>query len=876
MFRKKRKSNDFSAEVEAHLDLEAERLKEQGMSDEEARAAAHRAFGNVTRAQERFYESSRWVWWDQLGQDVRYGLRQLRRSPGFTLAAVLTLALGIGANSAIFSVADALIWKPLPIHQLDRVVMVMEARRENPSGWIPASPGNYLDWKAQNKVFEHLSAFLYVNINLSQGGPYEGDPQRLKGVQVPADFFETLEVTPLLGRTFAPDDEQPGHDQAVILSYPLWQRDFGAGPGILGKVVRLNGRDRTIVGIMPRTFRFPGDAELWVPLAMPAPLKHSRFAKALFGVARLKPGVSLPEARTQMRDIARRLAEQFPQSNAGWTTSVFPLRAFLSGDVPSYVILLMGVVLFVLLISCANVANLLLVRATRRSKEIALRVVLGASRGRVTRQLLAESLLVSLLGGTVGVLAAYWGVGLLRTGLGTGIAADIAGWENIQIDHRVLIFTLLIAILSGLISGLAPLSVSIRSNFFETLKAGEGMQMAGSRRQSLRGVLVVCEVALAVMLLAGATLMARGLFQLLHRGDVPVASQVLTLRISLPESKYRTDEQATDFFDRTLGQLESLPGVRSAALATALPDTGVGSIDFEPITLEGQSGARGQQPIAVVEAVSPDYFRTLQIPLRAGRAFGKQDGAETIKVATVSEYTAKQLWPGEDAIGKRLKLGNSSGSGTGFEVVGVADNVPQSALDREPRLTVYLPYPQWPERSMQAALRVSGNPLLLAPAARERVYQVDREQPVYAVATLQHLVEDETAGLRYVAIMMAVFGGLAVMLAAVGIYGVMSRIVSMRIREIGVRMALGAKPRDVMALVARQGLLLTTLGVAAGIVGALGVARLLAGLFYGVRPTDLFTYVAVGLMLIGVALIASYIPARRATKVDPLVALRYE
>jgi putative ABC transport system permease protein len=872
LFRKSRVERELTEELRFHLEKLVEEKVARGMSPEEARFDALRELGGVEQIKEECRDMRRVSFIETFVQDVKYGLRQLRRNPGFTLVAVLTLALGIGANTAVFSVADALVWKPLPIPRMDQVVMVMEARQENPSGWIPASPANLLDWKSQNKVFEQLSAFLYTNANLSAGGAYSGEPERLKGVEVSAGFFQTLGTKPMLGRSFIAGEEQPGQDQSVILSYRLWERDFGRDTNILGRTVRVNEIKRTVVGVLPKDLRFPLDAELYLPLAMSAPFRNSRFAKALFGVARLRQGVSLDQARTQMAAISERLANQFPGTNSGWTTNVLPLRAFLSGDVPSYMMLLLGVAAFVLLIACANVANLLLVRATRRNREIALRAALGATRRRLARQLFVESILLSLFGGGVGTLAAYWGVNLLRKGLAPEIAGDIAGWNNIHIDYRVLVFALSAAVLSGLVSGLVPAFLSSRANLNETLKIG-GIQVVGSGRSRLRGALVTWEVALALMLVAGASLMAKGLFQLLRRGNIPRAEDVLTLRISLPKSKYQTDAQAGDFFQRALAQLESLPGVQSAALATALPDTSIGDIDFEPVTLEGQGD---KNLFGVVQAVSPAFFQTLQIPLRAGRSFGKQDGSQAPQVAIASVYATQLLWPGEDPIGKRLKLGKVDSNSPWIEVVGVANDVQQFSLDRQPRLTIYVPYLQWSSHSMQVALRTSGNALSLAPAARARVYDVDRDQPVYAVSTMMQLLESELAGLRYVADLMTVFGCLAALLTAIGIYGVMSYTVSLRTKEIGVRMVFGAKRRGLLRLVTVQGLRVALLGIALGTAGAIGLARLLARLFYGVSPTDPFTYVAAALGLAVIAMVACLVPAWRATKVDPMAALRYE
>jgi putative ABC transport system permease protein len=879
IFRRGREEQQLSEELQFHLERQIEQNLAAGMAPEEARYAALRLFGGVQQIREECRDMRGVNLIENLIQDLRYGLRMLRANPGFTAVAVITLALGIGANTAIFSVADALLWKPLALPELDRLVMVMERQQKQPSGWIPVSPANYIDWKTQNKVFEHLAAWEYSSANLTRAGGYFGEPERLDSVLVSPDFFDTLELKPLIGRGFADGDDIPGRDQVVVLSQRLWRRSFAGDPGLVGKTVRLDGRDCTVIGVMPEGAGFPTETKLFMPLAMPDALRHSRVAHNLFPVARLKAGVSTAQANAEMAGIAQRIAQLNPHTNSGWTTTAFPLHEFLVGDLPSYMALLLGTVGFVLLIACANVANLQMARATRRSREMAVRTVLGASRGRLTRQLLVESVALATLGAALGMLFARWGVDALRSGLSAQFTSDIPGWAMMHIDHRAFAFTLSIAAVSGIVSGLAPALLLCRLHLNETLKEVGRTAAEGRRHSHIRGVLVATETALAMLLLVGAGLMVKGIVNLARSGEQLGPRKLLVMRVDLPNEKYQNGYRQADFFQQALEGLAALPGVQSTAVASVVPHTDIGTVSsgLRGITLEGKPvPAPGQRAFCVADSVSASYFRTLRIPLKLGREFSARDGPEAPRVAIISEEMWRQYWPGEDPVGKRLKFGDADSNEPWLSIVGVVGDVPMLASDEPMRPLLYLPYRQRPVSAMQFSIRTTGDPAGLISAARAQVQRVDREQPVYHVETLQRMIDDELLGLHYISLLMAIFGALAMMLAALGIYGVMSYTVSQRSHEIGVRIALGAASRDVLGFVVRRGLMMSAAGVATGLAAAFALAHLLTSLLHGVRATDFATYAGASLLLMAVAFAASYIPARRATKVDPMVALRYE
>ena len=812
--------------------------------------------------------------------DLRHAIRTLVNKPGFALIATATMGLGIGATTAIFGVADAILWKSLPLPDAGRVVMLFERRVEMHSGWIPVSPGNFVDWKLQSRSYEHVAAYQYSTANLTGADGYPGEPARLETCLTGADFFEVLGVRPALGRVFTPAETQPGADRAVILNHKYWARRFAGDPAIVGKQVQIDGRSVSVVGVMPESFDFPPAMDIWMPLALAPPVWRLRPAPIVFSVARLRPGVSVDQARAELDGISRRLEQQFPQSNRGWRSLVMPVREFVMGGLLArYTWLLVGVTGFVLLIACANVANLQLARATGRVREMAVRTALGATRWRLVKQLLAESLVLSFAGAALGVLFAVWGVDLIRSGISPDFVADIPNWKLIGVDTRALVFTVAAALASGLLAGLAPaFDAARRGNdaLNETLKEGARGASTGRGRLRLRNVLVAADVALALVLLVGAGLMIKGLRRLVDREQNTQPGTLLTLRMNLPEAKYGEAGKVREFYDQLLERVKALPGVTSAALANAIPHSGLNQAIRAFSTETRQPADLGEDNRCQYRPVSPAYFRTLRIPLRAGREFTAVDGTSAPNVAVIGERLARRFWPDGDGIGKRVTIGHENGFGPWMTVVGVAADVVESSLDREPRFAIYVPFAQDPMSGMHLAVRSHSDPSILVRAVVSEVRRLDRELPVFQVETMRQLASDEVTGLRYIAILMTIFGAIALVLALVGFYGVMSYAVSERTQEIGVRIALGARRSDVLALVFRRALGITLAGVAAGIAAAFALARVLAGLVFGVSATDAATFTGVALLLAAVALAASYIPARRATRVDPTTALRYE
>jgi putative ABC transport system permease protein len=810
--------------------------------------------------------------------DFRLALRTFVQKPGFALLAVLTMALGIGATTAIFSVADAILWKSLPLPDPGRVVMVLERRVEEHGGWIPVSPGNFLDWKERSRSFEQLAAYQYSTANLAGADGY--DPERIVTCLTGEDFFPALGAKPELGRVFTLAENQMGADREVILSHEFWVRRFAADRAILSKTLQIDGRSVSVVGVMPVGFNFPAPMDAWMPLALPPPVWHLRPAPILFSLARLKPGVSVEQARAEMDAIARQLGEQFPRTNHGWRTTVMPLREFLMGSLlPQNTWMLLGVTGFVLLIACANVANLQLARATGRVREMAVRTALGATRGRLVRQLLGESLVLSFAGAAIGVLFALWGVDLVRWGVSAQVVQGIPNWDRIAVDARALVFTIALALASGVLAGLAPAFQVARrggTGLNETLKEGGRSASAGRGRLHVRNVLVAADVALALVLLVGAGLMIKGLGRLVNREQNLHPDTLLTLRMNLPESKYGNARKMRQFHDDLLARLQALPGVASAAIANSIPHSGTYGAIRSFTTPEHSPHDLGEDARCQYQSVSPAYFRTLHIALRAGREFAAADTATSPSVAIVSQRLAERFWPHENAIGKRVTVGHENSFAPWMTIVGVAADTVQNAFDREPRFTIYVPYAQEPMPDLHLAVRAYGDPNLLVRAVETEVRAIDRELPVDHVETLTRLLSDEVTAMRYIAIVMTFFGALAVLLASVGVYGVMSCAVSERTQEIGVRVALGARSRDVLSLVFRRTLAITLAGIAVGLAVGFALAHVLAGLVFGVSATDAATFLWGAVLLAAVAFLASYIPARRATRIDPISALRYE
>ncbi len=804
---------------------------------------------------------------ETLWQDLRYGLRMLRAKPSFAVVAILALALGIGANTAIFSVVNAVLLSPLPFPQPEQLAMVwLDNRRQDIHDDITSYP-NFLDWRDQNHVFQSMAGMRNVSYTLTS----VGEPEQLQGASVGANFFQLMGVSPAQGRGFSPEEETPGKDQVVVLGYGLWQRRFGGDSKIIGQTLTLNGQPFTVIGIMPAGFQFPSKAEIWGPLAPSQQLKAARGSFWLPVVGRLKPGVTPQQAQADMNVIAQRLEQQYPQMNAGYGINVVPLHEQVVGQIRLALLVLLGAVAFVLLIACANVANLLLARSAERQKEMAIRTALGASRRRIIGQLLIESLLLGLLGGVFGLLLAKWGLSLLIA----FSPANIPRLENIRLDGRVLGFTLLVSLLTGLVFGLVPAWQASKPELNETLKESGRSGGSSARGQQIRKLLVVSEIALALVLLVGAGLMIRSFWQLQKVEVGLVAENVLAVRLGLPRTKYPDGANTAAFYQQLQERLAALPGVKavgatSGILLQKLANSSIFSIEGRPVEPEAQ---RLELPF---DAVSPNYFRTMGIPLIKGRVFTEQDKRDSLQVAVINETMVRRYFPNEDPIGKRFTFGNPDSNASWITIVGVMRDVRRQGLDEPIRIESFMPHSQAPSRSMEVVIRTASDPLTLAKSVHDAIWSLDKDLPVANIRTVEQILSERTAPRRLNMLLLGLFAVVALVLAAVGLYGVMSYSVTQRTHEIGIRMALGAQPRDVLKLVVGQAAMLAVIGVAIGLAAALALTRLMSRLLFNVSATDPLTFAAIAVMLTAVALLASYLPARRAMKVDPMVALRYE
>ncbi len=811
---------------------------------------------------------------ETLFKELRSGLRSLMKHPGFTAIAVITLALGIGANSAMFSVINAVLLRPLPYHEPDRLVTIWEESPQRGMYQMPVSFANFRDWVDQNHAFEQLSAYTFTNLNLTGAG----EPTRLPAVRSSANLFSLVGARPLLGRSFLPEEDKEGANRVVILGHGLWQRRFSSDLGIVGQSLTLNSRSYTIVGVMPAGFQFPvgfgylgkvlnDPIDLYVPLtATKEELGRGNYS--FFAIGRLKPGVTIDHARAEMTIIEGRLEQQYPEGNTGIGISLIPTQEQTVKEIRPALLVLLGAVAFLLLIACANIANLLLARAASRQKEIAVRTALGASRLRVLRLLLTESLLLSLAGGCLGLLLAIWGTDALLV-----LAPDnIPRLSEIGVDARVFGFTLAVSLVTGIFFGLIPAVHASKPDLNETLKEGSRGSMGSAAGKRTRSVLVAVEVALSLVLLIGAGLMIKSFLRLqqMNLGFNP--DHLLAVDLSLSSSRYPEDRQQAAFFQEALERLQSLTGVKSAGASTGLPLTlNISGSDFR---IEGRPEPEaGKEMIINTRSVSPGYFRTLAITLIRGRDFSDRDNNDAPKAAIINNDLARIYFPNEDPIGKRITFDDG---GSWISIVGIIADVKQLGLDSSAHPEVYFPYLQVAAPSMSLVVRTSSNPLSLAAAVKNQIQIIDKDLPIDDPKTMQQLLAESISGRRFNMLLLTVFAVVALVLAVVGIYGVMSYTVTQRTHEIGIRVAIGAQSRDVFRMVIGRGMMLAMIGIAFGLVGAFGLTRLMTTMLFGVEPTDPATFVGIAVLLTSVALVACYIPARRATKVDPLVALRYE
>jgi putative ABC transport system permease protein len=801
---------------------------------------------------------------DSIIKDIRYGFRSLLKRPGFTLIALVALALGIGANTAIFSLVNAVVIRPLPFADPDRLVWVYGNIR-NGGNRASVSPPDFLDYRNQNKTFEQFAASGTLPLSLNLTGT--GDPERLIVSGITGNYFDAFGVVPALGRGFTLENEKPGQDQVTVLSHSFWQKRFAGDPGIVNKTINLDGKAYEVLGVMPAELSLPQAADIWVPLNFDGDIDMKmRKAHFLRPIGRLKEGVSLTQAQADTDRISAQLEQQYPDSNTGWNLRLLSLREQLVGGSRTIVFILFGAVGFVLLIACANVANLLLVRAATREREIALRTALGASRWRIVRQMITESLLLSLIGGLLGALLAMWGVQLLVSLSENNLPST----ANVNIDLTVLVFTLLISVVTGVLFGLAPAFRTLKVNLTDSLKDGARGGAEGTLRNRTRSLLVVFESAVAVMLLIGAGLLVRSLIALQRVDPGFEANNVLTLRIDLARKKYDSPEKTSAFFRELETRLGGLPGVESVGSVTELPLSG--QLNDLPFTVEGRPPVSPDQAFdADWRRVNQNYFSALHIPLLRGRNFTEQEVQGSAPVLIVSQQLVDTVFPNEEALGKRLV---SALGGQPFEIIGIVGDIRHGSLANTPFMAMYLPTRQ--PRGTNLVIRTKNDPLSIVGAVRKEVQALDPDQPISAVKTMNDWVTSAVAAPRYRTTLLALFAALAMILAATGIYGVMSYSVAQRTHEIGVRMALGARRRDVLKLVVRQGMILAVVGVIVGLAGAFALTRVMATLLFGVTAKDPVTFGVVAILLILVAFLACFVPARRATKVDPLVALRYE
>jgi predicted permease len=818
---------------------------------------------------------------ENLWHDARYGFRMLVKNPGFTAVAVLALALGIGVNSSIFSVVNALLLRPIPFKDSDRLVIMWNhyPGLDIAQDWL--SPGEYFDIKSQSEALEDVAIASGRSFNLTGTDA----PQRVDGARVSSSLFSLLSATPAYGRVFLPEEDEPGKPLTAIISHQLWASRFGSNPDLVGKPITLNGQAATVVGIMPANFSLSKEvmptvagverADVILPLPFNAEDMRDHGSDNYNILARLKPGVTPAGAQSEMDAIVARLKEQYPDNYppaSGFTVSVIPLLEQVVGDIRLALLVLLGSVTFVLLIACANVANLLLARAASRQKEIAIRMAVGAGRLRLIRQLITESLMLALAGGGLGLLIAVWSLDGLRA-LSPGNVPRI---DEISVDGRVLAFTFAVSLLTGIFFGLAPSLKASQVDLNETLKEGGRSSLGGPRGRRIRNLLVVAEIALSLVLLVGAGLLIRSFVALQKVNPGFSAQNLLTLRLSTAGPGYSKPDSRAAFFGQVWERLEKLPGVQSAGGVSVLP-LGPG-VSWGSIWVEGYTPAPGENDIQSDQRIaSPDYFRTMQIPLIKGRAFDGHDSKDSQKVAIIDESFARRYWPGEDPIGKRLKRGGPGSEAPWLTVVGVAGQVKQYSLDADsPRIAFYTPHSQEPSSQMYIVVRAASNPETLVGAVTAEIRAMDPDLPVYNVATMQGRMSDSLARRQFSTLLLGLFAALALVLAAVGIYGVMAYSVNQRTHEIGIRIAIGAQSSDVLRLVIWQGLTLALMGVGAGLAAAFLLTRMMRSLLYGVSATDPATFAVISLILMAVALAASALPARRAAKVDPMVTLRYE
>jgi putative ABC transport system permease protein len=875
LFRKERVERELDEELRGFLDMAAEEKMKQGMNRKDALRAVRLERGNLELAKE-IVRSAGWESFvDTSWQDLRFAARMLRKSPGFTTVAVLTLALGIGANTAIFSVMDTVILKPLHYANPSTLVLVWEQQPSQSLWRNVVSPPDFFDWQAQSHTFSGMAAFLDQPANLTG----VGEPEQVSVEMTSPNFFSVLGVNPILGCGFADDADQPGKSSVVVLSYGLWRSAFGGDPEIIGTKIELDGQAYTVTGVTGpdfgwyiKRFSFTHRApQLWTPLVLPPALhdrnKTGRFLRV---VARLNRGLTLQQAQSQMSVLASGLAARYPDYNKGWGVNVVSLRDELSGTIRPALLVLLGAVGLVLLIACANLSSLLLARAAGRKREIAIRVALGAGSWRIARQLLSESLLLGFIGGALGTIFALWAT---RALVSVG-AANLPDASAIAVDWRILAFAAGVTVLAGLAAGSLPSLIFSHGSIGAALPEGGRTSTPGRRGNAARNTLVVAEIGMALVLLTGSALLIQSFYRLMAVNPGFRVAHLLTFRIALPDSKYSTDTSRAEFFSAALDRIRQLPGVTAVSADSAPPFSGLGAgTGFQIV---------GKPPLSVAEQLStdvrvvePDYFRAMGIPLLHGRFFNERESAQEFHVVIINQYFAEKYFHGTNPLGQRVII-DMKDVNVPTEIIGVVGDVHTSNLSENTEAIAYWPFPELPYSRMVFVVRTSGTPLAFVPSIRDTVRSLDKDQPIAEVSSMEQLVANSISDSRFTMLLLSTFAGLAMILACIGIYGVMAYTVSQGTHEIGIRMALGAQRRNVLRLVVGQGMRLALSGVVIGLLAAFSLTRVMTSLLYGIGASDPLTFAGVSLLFTGVALAACYIPARRATRVDPMVALRYE
>jgi putative ABC transport system permease protein len=815
-----------------------------------------------------------------LWQDVRFGVRMLMKNRLISLVCIIALALGIGANAAIFSMAEAFLLHPVPFENADSYLMLVDRHTDSRGAGfgtvddVPIAPATYFDWKKQAKSFDRVTAYSWDEVNLTGNN----EPQKIQAMHVAANFFETIAVPPVMGRAFLPEEEEDGKEQEIILGHALWEQRFASDPNILGKSIKVDGRSFTVVGVMKKGFSYPLPAEAWLPLSFSTKERGRRDNRWLWVVGRLAPGVSFEQANAEMHGISQQEADAYPDTNRGFRIAPALLRNYITSDLTKqYMILLLGAVGFVLLIACANVANVQFARVTGRSGEFAIRTAMGGSRWQIVRQLLVESILLSLGGAILGLFFAQWNIDMILSHMPADVAKFVAGWKTIRLDTNAFLFAIGISVTSGILSGIAPSLIGSQTNVAGTLKEGGRGTSMGRGRHRMRAALVIGEVTLALVLLVGAGLLVRSFQGLLNINESYTPTTLLTMNMTLPETQYGTEAQRLAFHEQVRERVSEIPGIQEAALVSHLPYSEGGFIGTQDFSIEGRPlTQRDATRDAIVETSSPSYFHVMNVGLRDGRYLTDSDGATSAKAAVVSASLVRKYFDGENPIGHKIKVGKEDSENPWMTIVGVVGDLHYSWISREDVPTLYRAVRQSPPNYTTLVLRINGDPLKFVSTVRTKIAAIDPNLPMYNIKSMDKVITEGIIGIAYIAVMMTVLGVIALLLACVGIFGVMSYSVSERTHEIGIRMSQGAQTKDILALVLNGGMRMTLLGLAIGLPISYALAKTMAGLLFNVKASDPFAFLVLPLILAAVAAFACYLPARRAASLDPLRALRHD